>query len=300
MMNDGFDRTTRAPATAGSTPASVPSRAGVGLKGVHAARILDERPKVGFFEVHAENYMVAGGPRPAVLEAIRTAYPLSIHGVGLSLGGAARPDAAHLAELRALVDRFEPGLVSEHIAWSAHDGTYYADLLPLPLTEESLGILCAHVDEVQDALGRRILIENPANYLLLPDSTIPEPEFITAVAERTGCGLLIDVNNIHVSACNTGIDPLVYLDRIPADAVGEIHVAGFVVDEAAGQRLLIDNHGSPVSEAVWRLFDRLVDRVGPRPTIVERDNDIPEWPELYREARIADRRLLRARRARAA
>ena len=279
---------------------AIPARAGSPLKGEHAARILSERPELGFFEIHAENYMVAGGPRLAVLERIRAAYPLSVHGVGLSLGSPGRPDPDHLASLRGVVRRFEPGLVSEHVAWSGHDGRYLADLLPFPFTEESLGTLCVQVDEIQEVLGRRLLIENPSNYLLLPNSTIPEPEFIAEVARRTGCGLLIDVNNVQVSAFNVGIDPLAYVDGLSADAVGQLHIAGASLDAASGRPLLIDDHGASVSDEVWRLYDRLIGRIGPRPTTLEWDNDVPSWPDLYREAQLAERRLIRFCRTKAA
>ena len=279
---------------------AISARAGVCLKDAHAAQILSERPELGFFEIHAENYMVEGGPRLAVLERIRTVYPLSVHGVGLSLGSPGRPDRDHLTALHAVVRRFEPGLVSEHVAWSGHDGRYLADLLPFPFTEELLATLCGQVDEVQDVLGRPILIENPSNYLLLPGSTIPEPEFIAEVARKTGCGLLIDLSNIQVSAFNIGTDPFAYVDGLPADAIGELHVAGYSVDDATGRPLLIDDHGASVSDEVWRLYDRLIGRIGPRPTTLEWDSDVPSWPNLYREARLIERRLIRSYRTRAA
>ncbi len=268
--------------------ADIPDRAGVGLKTEHASAILEHRPSLGWFEVHPENYMVPGGPRHATLEAVRERYPLSLHGVALSLGGAERLDREHLRALRALVDRYEPGLVSEHLAWSAHDGVYFADLLPAPLSAEALDRLCANIDEAQDALGRQILIENPSNYLRLPDSDIPELEFLVAAARRTGCGLLVDVSNVYVSAANIGYDADAYIDALPVELIGEVHLAGHAVEEADGRRLLIDNHGAAVAQAVWALYARLIARSGPRPTLIEWDTDIPNWRVLHAEARKAD------------
>ncbi len=279
--------------------ADVPERAGVGLKTEHTTMILEERPDLGWVEIHPENYMVPGGPRHATLEAVRERYPLSLHGVALSLGGAERLDREHLRALRALVDRYEPGLVSEHVAWSAHNGIYFGDLLPVPLTTTALDQLCANVDEAQEALGRRILIENPSNYLLLPDSEIPEPEFLVETARRTGCGLLVDVNNICVSAANVGYDAEAYVDALPVELIREIHVAGYALDEADG-RLLIDSHGAPAAQNVWVLYERLIHRCGPKPTLIEWDTNIPAWPVLYAEARKADGYLSRQRRAEAA
>ncbi len=271
----------------------IPPRAGVGFKGEHAETVCRDRPDIGWFEVHPENYMVAGGPRPAVLEDLRGRYPLSLHGVGMSLGGAERLHADHLEAFRGLVERFDPGLVSEHIAWSAHDGLWFADLLPPSLSRDGLDRLCDNIDEMQEALGRPILIENPANYLLLPDREMDEVTFVVEAAKRTGCGLLLDVNNVHVSAENIGVDAQDYLDAIPGNLIGEIHLAGFTVDEAAGERLLIDSHGAAVDGAVWRLYDRLIARIGPRPTLVEWDKDIPAWDVLYAEAVEAETRLAR-------
>ncbi len=215
--------------------------------------------------------------------------------MALSLGGAERPDREHLRALRALVDRYEPGLVSEHVAWSVHDGVYLADLLPVPLNAAVLDQLCANVDEVQEALGRQILIENPSNYLLLPDSEIPEPEFLVTAARRTGCGLLVDVNNIYVSAANVGYDAEAYIDAIPATLIGEIHVAGHAEDGPDG-RLLIDSHGAPATADVWALYERLIRRCGAKPTLIEWDTNIPAWPILYAEACKADGYLSRQRR----
>lgn len=271
----------------------VPSRAGIAFKGEHADAVCEGRPDIGWFEVHPENYMVAGGPRLAVLEALREAYPLSLHGVGLSLGGAERLDRDHLAALRALVERYRPGLVSEHIAWSSHGGVWFADLLPPSLDRAGLDRLCDNVDEMQEAVGRPVLIENPASYLVLPDCETDEVAFLVEAARRTGCGLLVDVNNIHVSAVNTGLDADAYVDAIPGETIGEIHLAGFTVDDAGGERLLIDSHGAAVDDAVWRLYARLIDRVGARPTLVEWDKDIPAWDVLYGEAMKAETLLSR-------
>ena len=271
----------------------IPPRAGVGFKGEHAETVCRDRPDIGWFEVHPENYMVAGGPRLAVLEELRGDYPLSLHGVGLSLGGAERLDPDHLKAFRGLVDRFEPGLVSEHIAWSAHGGVCFADLLPPSLSRAGLDRLCDNIDETQEALGRPILIENPASYLVLPDPGLDEVAFMVEAARRTGCGLLVDVNNVHVSAENIGVDAQAYIDAVPADLIGEIHLAGFTIDEAAGEFLLIDSHGAAVDAAVWQLYDRLIGRIGRRPTLVEWDKDIPAWDVLWAEAAEADTRMAR-------
>ena len=273
----------------------VPDRAGVGLKTEHAGELLEARLELGWVEVHAENYMVPGGPRLATLEAVREIYPLSLHGVALSLGGTERPDRGHLRALRALVDRYEPGLVSEHVSWSVHEGKYFADLLPVPLTSEALDRLCMNIDETQEMLGLRILIENPSNYIHLSNSEIPEAEFLVTAARSTGCGLLVDVNNVWVSAANVGYDAEVYIDALPIELIGEIHVAGHARDEA-DERLLIDSHGGPVSADVWALYERLIRRCGPKPTLVEWDTDIPAWPVLHAEARKADDFLFRCRR----
>lgn len=225
------------------------------------------------------------------LEAIRPHYPLSLHGVGLSLGSVEPPDPQHLAQIRTLADRVEPGLMSEHIAWSINDGTFYNDLLPLPYTEEALAVLCRNVDIMQTTLGRRVLLENPANYLRFEHSPIPEWEFIDALAQRTGCGLLIDVNNIHVSATNIDLDVDTYLAQIPVHKVGEIHVAGHGRDEIAGRPLLIDDHAHTVADAVWALLARLLARTGPRPVLVEWDTDVPTLDVLLAEAGKANRVL---------
>ncbi len=276
--------------SAPSHPA-IPEVAGVSFKARHASVVLEGLADVGWFEVHPENYIVDGGERLAMLEAVRRDHPLSLHGVGLSLGGAEPLDAGHLRALRRLTDRFEPGLISEHIAWSAWDGVYFADLLPAPPNAETLAALCRNIDQAQEALGRRLLIENPSHYLALPGADMPEVEFLAAAARRTGCGLLVDVNNIHVSAANIGVDAEAYLDALPGDFVGEIHLAGFSVDESAAGRLLIDTHGAAVAEPVWALYERLIGRIGPRPTLVEWDTDVPEWAVLQAECDRAQARL---------
>ena len=275
--------------------AALPPRAGVGLKPEHIDTILDERPDVGFFEVHAENYMGEGGPPHRRLEAIRALYPLSLHGVGLSIGSPRPLDKAHLARLARLAERYEPGLFSEHLAWSSHDQGFLNDLLPLPYTEETLASVCAHIDQTQETLQRRMLLENPSTYVLFAESAIPETEFLAAIARRTGCGLLLDINNVEVSATNHDFDPLAYLAAFPLEHVDEIHVAGYAESEDdAGHRLLIDAHDSPVRPGVWALYETVISRIGSRPTLVEWDNEVPEWPVLHAEARRADRHAARA------
>lgn len=255
--------------------------AGVGFKAEHFAEAV-AAPAAGlWFEVHAENYMVAGGPRLAMLEALRCQRPLSLHGVGMSLAGPAEPDPVHLAALKRLVDRFQPELVSEHLAWSRLDGRCFPDLLPVPRTNQALGQLSANIGRVQDALGRQILIENPTHYLALRDHDWSETSFLAELARRTGCGLLIDVNNVAVGAHNLGYDPVAWLDAIPADRIGEVHLAGHSLD--AEGTLLIDSHGEPVSETVWHLYESLIGRIGAMPTLIERDGNIPPFAELLRE-----------------
>lgn len=269
----------------------LPPRAGVGFKLEHAAAILETRPEIGWLEIHPETYMVAGGPRHALLEAVRADWPLSFHGVGLSLGGASPPDAAHLAALAALVDRYRPAVVSEHLAWCAHGAVCFGDLLPVPATREALDTVCRNVERTQEALGRTILVENPSHYLRLPGTdAMPEPAFLAELARRTGCGLLVDVNNVTVSAGNLGVDAGAYVDALPAGAIGEIHLGGHSRDDGPAP-LLIDDHAGPVSPPVWDLFRRLLARIGPRPALVEWDNAVPAWPVLHAEARKADRIL---------
>lgn len=267
--------------------------AGLGLKAQHYAEAAATDAEGLWFEAHPENYMVAGGPRLAWLEVIRQRWPLSLHGVALSLAADADPDPGHLSRLKALVDRFEPALVSEHLAWSAWDGTYRPDLLPFPRTRAALERIAANVGRTQDALGRAILVENPSLYLDLPGHDFAETDFLAELVRRTGCGLLVDVNNAYVSANNLGYDAGAYLDALPAAAIGEIHLAGHTPDARYGQALLIDTHAAPVAEPVWRLYRRLIERIGPRPVLIERDEAIPAFGELMAERDEADR-LLRA------
>src|SRR5262245_51041340 len=254
-------------------------RSGVGLKPEHFEAIIAGEPEIGFFEVHAENYMGAGGPPHAQLAAIRERYRLSLHGVGLSIGAARPLDRDHLRRLKALADRYEPMLFSEHLAWSSHNETFLADLLPLPYTQETMTRVSDHVDEVQEAMGRRMLLENPATYLLFEESTVEEIEFLSEVARRTGCGLLLDVNNVFVSATNHKTSAEAYLSDFPLDLVGEIHLAGHAptMDET-GAALLIDAHDRPVSDPVWTLYEAVLRRAGGRPTLIEWDNEVPAWP----------------------
>lgn len=276
--------TTALPALTG-----LPKAGGVGLKPEHFRTILDTRPAIGFFEIHAENYMVAGGPFHHYLERIRADYPLSIHGVGLSIGGAGPLDEAHLDRLALLLDRYQPESFSEHLAWSSHNDIFFNDLLPAPYHAGTLARVCDHIDRVQARFGRRMLLENPATYVEFAASTIPEPEFIAEVVKRTGCGLLLDVNNIYVSCINHGCDASAYLHALPLSATGEIHLAGFAEDvDAAGDRLLIDSHGAAVAGDVWDLYAEALGHVGPIATLVERDYDIPAFPVLYAEARHAE------------
>mgnify|MGYP002630226586 CR=1 FL=1 len=268
---------------------SVPNRAGVGLKACHYSDILEGKPDIGWFEVHPENFMGDGGPPHAYLNKIRQDYPLSLHGVGLSIGGAEALDTNHLNRLNALIDRYQPALFSEHLAWSTHRAGFFNDLLAIPYTSETLDLVCAHMDQIQDHLKRRILLENPSTYVVFENSTYDEVDFICEIARRTGCGLLLDVNNVYVSCTNHQQDAGAYIDRFPMAAVGEIHLAGHAEDrDDQGQPLLIDSHDRPVIDAVWDLYARTLGRTGAVPTLIEWDNDIPAWPELHAEARRAD------------
>jgi uncharacterized protein (UPF0276 family) len=267
---------------------AVPAAAGIGLRFQHHEAVLASRPDVAWLEVHTENYM-GGGPSINTLETIRRDYPISLHGVGLSLGSADGLDLAHLRLIREVVRRIEPGLVSEHLSWSSAGGTYLADLLPLPLTDEALEVFCRHVDQTQDFLQRQILVENPSSYLRYTHSTMAEWEFIATVARRTGCGILCDVNNIFVSACNHGWDASTYLAALPAGAIGEIHLAGHALKQLEGGRILrIDDHGSRVAAEVWSLYAHALRSFGPVPTLVEWDTNVPALEVLLSEAAQAE------------
>ena len=270
------------------TERRIGTRAGIGLREPHVTEVLATRPAVSWFEVHSENYL-AGGPRLRMLEAVRRDYPVSLHGVGLSLGSAGGVDEQHLARLARLVERIEPAIVSEHLAWSTVDGTFLNHLLPLPYTEEALEVLCRNVDRTQERLGRRILVENPSSYLRFHHSTIPESALLAELTRRTGCGILCDVNNVHVSCCNLGLDPGAYIAALPARVIGEIHLAGHATNEADGAVILIDDHGSRVCGAVWELYAEALRRFGPAPTLVEWDMNLPSLEELRAEAARADR-----------
>ncbi len=277
----------------------IPAKAGIGLRFPHHQAVVDTRPEVAWLEVHTENYM-GGGTSLRYLEAIRRDYPISLHGVGLSLGSAEGLDAGHLERVRRTVERFEPGLVSEHLSWSVVGGTYLADLLPLPMTEEALDVVRRHVEQVQAFLKQRILVENPSTYLQFRHSTIPEWEFLAKVAEHTGCGILCDVNNIYVSACNHGWDASAYIAALPPAAVGEIHLAGHAVKKLDGGRALrIDDHGSRVAPEVWALYAEALARFGPVPTLIEWDTDVPPLKVLLEEAARAAAVLEEAERDRA-
>ncbi|USW95060.1 DUF692 domain-containing protein [Pseudomonas proteolytica] len=273
----------------------LPRRAGLGLKSEHFQQVLATLPDIGFFEVHAENYMVAGGPFHHYLGLIREHYALSLHGVGLSIGGECPLNHVHLARLAALVERYQPHSFSEHLAWSSHGPVFLNDLLPLAYDDATLKRVCEHIDQVQSTLKRRMLLENPSTYLQFQHSTLDETDFISEVIRRTGCGLLLDVNNVYVSCINHQQDPLAYLHALPLHSVGEIHLAGFAEDaDSLGDRLLIDDHGAPVDNAVWQLYQQALQRTGPVATLIERDNDVPAFSVLHAEARQADQHLLAA------
>lgn len=273
----------------------LPRRAGAGLKPEHYGDIFSQKPAIGFFEVHAENYMGAGGLPHKALTHIRAAYPLSVHGVGLSIGAEHELDAAHLTRLKAVVDRYQPGMVSEHLAWSTHDSLFLNDLLPLPYTEAVLARVVAHIDQVQTFLGRQILMENPSTYVAFAQSEMEETDFIREMAARSGCGLLLDVNNVHVSATNQHYDAKAYLDDFPLAQVREIHLGGHAVDEDDhGGPLLIDAHDRAVADPVWGLYAYVLERTGAMPTLIEWDNDVPEWSILAAELVLADRLLAQA------
>ncbi len=265
--------------------ARLPDAPGVGYKPQHFSEILDDSGPVAWLEIHAENYMGDGGRPIAQLRRLAERFAFSVHGVGLSIGGEGPLDPGHLARLRHLVDWLDPASFSEHLAWSTHDSAFLNDLLPLPYTEASLSRVADHVDEVQEAVGRRMLLENPSSYLAFEESTLAETEFLREVAGRTGCGLLLDVNNVFVSATNLGTDPVSYIEAFPVELIGEIHLGGHDDDEDDhGAPLLIDNHGCEVADPVWSLFERTIGKSGPKPCLIEWDNDVPEWPVLKAEA----------------
>ncbi len=266
---------------------TLPRKAGLGFKPEHFPAITETKPDLGFFEIHAENYMGAGGMPHAMLERLRADYALSVHGVGLSIGGPDPLDRDHLARLKKLCDRYDPESFSEHLAWASHGGVWMHDLLPLPYTAETLSLICDHVDEVQEHLGRRMLLENPATYVLFDNSDIPETEFLTEISQRTGCGLLLDVNNVFVSCVNHRQDPRAYLEAFPLNRVGEIHLAGHEEEELPSGPLLIDSHGREVAEPVWALYAETVSKTGPLPSLIEWDNDVPDFASLMAEAKRA-------------
>ena len=257
--------------------------AGIGLKPQHYAEAISDPAAGAWFEIHPENYMCDGGPRHAALAMVRDRHPLSFHGVGLSLAGDEALDETHLARLRRLVDRYEPFLVSEHLAWSRRAGAYRPDLLPFPRTHVALARIARNIDRTQEVLGRHILIENPSLYLALEGHDYSEVDFLADLCSRTGCGLVLDVNNVHVSANNLGYSADVYLDAIPGSLIGELHLAGHAPDPSVGEGLLIDTHGAPVDQLVWRLYRRLINRIGLRPTLIERDDNIPIYADLAAE-----------------
>lgn len=262
---------------------------GVGFKPEHFQNIMESQPDLGFFEVHAENYMGDGGIPHRMLGALRNQYQLSIHGVGLSLGTMGNLDQNHLHRLKSLVDRYQPALVSEHLAWSSHDEAknllFLNDLLPIPYTQETLDRVVEHVDQTQTTLGRQILVENPSTYVAFSDTQMSEIDFITQMQKHTGCGLILDVNNVYISANNQKMDAFDYLDSFPTHAVGEIHLAGHAEDvDDSGERLLIDAHDRKVAPDVWSLYRHVIQKTGEITTLIEWDNDVPDWPTLYQEA----------------
>jgi uncharacterized protein (UPF0276 family) len=284
-----------------SVVSSLPASVGIGFKPAHFRDILAAEQPIGFIEVHAENYMGAGGPPHAQLTALRERHALSVHGVGLSIGSTRPLDRDHLARLKTLCDRYAPESFSEHLAWSSHDNVYLNDLLPLPYTEQTLASVSEHIDEVQTALCRQMLLENPASYIRFAHSTIPEVDFLKEISRRTGCGLLLDINNVFISATNHATSPRCYIDSFPLDRVKEIHLGGHDEEtDDVGEPLLIDTHGAPVAEAVWALYADVIGRTGPVATLIEWDNDVPDWPTLRAEAIAAQQLLLGAQRASAA
>lgn len=268
-----------------TTRRALPPRPGVGFKAQHFAAITADPGAVAWLEIHAENYMGDGGRPLAQLRALAERFPISVHGVGLSIGGEGALDADHLARLKHLLGWLDPASFSEHLAWSTHDGAYLNDLLPLPYTQATLARVCAHIDAVQQTLGRRMLLENPATYLEFAETEMEETDFLAEIVARTGCGLLLDVNNVHVACTNRGADARAYLDAFPMAAVGELHLGGHDAQEDEhGQPLLIDSHGAEVADPVWALYADVIAGAGPLPTLIEWDTDVPDWPTLAAEA----------------
>ncbi|WP_286299390.1 DUF692 domain-containing protein [Aminobacter sp. SS-2016] len=289
---DGGGRTSRRTGTERFPAHPIDGLAGTSFKHEHLAGIVAGGIQQIFFEVHAENYMGAGGPPHHALEQIRNNYPLSLHGVCMSIGGPQPLDQAHLNRFKTLIDRYEPALVSEHLAWSTHATTYYNDLLPLPYTQATLDSVSDHIDQVQERIGRPILLENPSTYVVFKESTLAETEFIRELVRRTGCGLLLDLNNVFVSATNQGYSAIGYLNDFPLKHVGEIHLAGHSRQaDDEGRTLVIDSHDGPVADPVWKLFETVIGGIGPVPTLVEWDSAIPDWPVLRAEAMAAQQIL---------
>lgn len=275
---------------------ALPPRPGVGYKPQHFAAILNDAAPVAWLEIHAENYMGQGGRPLAQLDHLAQRFPISVHGVGLSIGGEADLDVDHLARLKRLCSRIQPASFSEHLAWSTHETAYFNDLLPLPYTRATLRRVADHIDRVQEVLGRRMLLENPSSYLAFEQAEMSETDFLRDLARQTGCGLLLDVNNVHISASNLGFDALTYLAAFPLDLVGEIHLGGHDPDaDETGALVLIDSHGREVADPVWALYSQVLSRGGTRPTLIEWDSDVPDWPRLRAEAERAQAILDAAR-----
>ncbi len=270
----------------------LPSNAGIGLKAEHYQDILSTKPDIGWVEIHAENYMAEGGPSHYYLTEIAQLYPLSVHGVGLSIGGAKPLDKDHLNRLKILIDRYQPASFSEHLAWSTHETHFYNDLLPVPYNEESLSLICDHIDEVQNKLNMQMLLENPSSYLQFETSIFSETDFLSQIAAKTGCGLLLDVNNVFISATNLGFTPKAYIDSFPLDHVKEVHLGGHAEDKDTNNNIvLIDAHDRAVADPVWELYQYTLSKTGALPSLIEWDNDVPTWDILHQEAKISNQYL---------
>ncbi len=269
---------------------NIPNRGGIGLKAEHYRQLIEDKPDIGFLEIHAENYMGDGGMPHRYLSALREIYPISLHGVGLSIGGSRPLDLDHLQRLKNLNEIYQPGQFSEHLAWSTHETGYLADLLPLPYTESTLECVCNHIDQTQRFMKRQMLLENPSSYLMFEESSYSETDFIREIVKRTGCGLLFDINNVFVSAHNLKTDAGSYIADYPLEFAQEIHLAGHdVAQDASGDSVLVDAHGSPIVDDVWALYAHVISRTGPLPTLIERDNNVPELAALVAEAHKSDR-----------